>query len=135
MAASSAAARVRAWRRVMVLGVELTSVDEDEVAVGIGDGDGVLGFGGVDLLFVEMAGGPAEVLGLKDDAGAGAEGGLGDLDFLAGVSGHVEEHLVAGDGLEVELVDVEVAGGGGVLHGEGDGDEAVGDAVFTEMLA
>ena len=61
--------------------------------------------------------------------------GWRDLDLLAGVSGHVEEHGIAGDGLEVELVDVEVAGGGGVLHGEGDGDHAVGDAVFVEVLA
>ena len=44
-------------------------------------------------------------------------------------------HLVAGDGFEVELVDVEVACGGGVFHGERDGDQLGGDAVGAEMFA
>ena len=113
----------------------LAGVEDYEVAVGIGEGYGVFEFDDGDLFFVEMAEGLAEVVGAEDDAGAGAEGGLGDLDFLARVAGHVEEHGVAGDGLEVELVDVEVAGGGGVLHGDGDGEDAVGDAVVVEVLA
>ena len=50
-------------------------------------------------------------------------------------AGEVEDHRVAGDGFEVELVEVEVAGGGGVLHGEGDGEELVGDAVGAEVFA
>ena len=58
-----------------------------------------------------------------------------DLYLLAGLSGHVQVHLVVGDGFEVELVDVEVAGGGGVFHGECDGDELCGDAVGAEMFA
>ena len=58
-------------------------------------------------------------------AGLGTERGGDDLDLLAGVSGHVQVHRVVGDRFEVELVDVEVAGGGGVFHGEGDGDELV----------
>ena len=49
--------------------------------------------------------------------------------------GRCSHHLVAGDGFEVELVDVEVAGGDSVLHGERDGDELVGDAVGAEVLA
>ena len=47
----------------------------------------------------------------------------------------MQVHLVVGDGFEVELVDVEVAGGGGVLHGEGDGDEFGSDAVGAEVFA
>ncbi len=88
----------------------LAGVEDDEVAVGVGEGYGVLQFDDGDLFSVEMAEGLAEVFGFEDDAGAGAQSGLCDLNLLAGVAGHVEEHGVAGDGLEVELVDVEVAG-------------------------
>jgi hypothetical protein len=39
------------------------------------------------------------------------------------------------DGGEAELVEVEGAGGGGVLHGEGDDGHLVADAVGAEVLA
>ena len=112
------------------------SFEDEDVSVGVGDGEGgaVLDCG--DSFLVEEAAGFAEILRSEGEAGLGAEGGDGhDLDLLTGFSGHVQIHLVVGDGFEVELVDVEVAGGGGVFHGEGDGDEFVGDAVGAEVFA
>jgi len=116
--------------------LRLAGLDANDVAVGVGEGEGVVCFGGGDVLLAKKASSFAEAFGLEGDAGFGAEGGGGnDLDLLAGVSGKVEEHGAAGEGFEFELVDVEVAGGRGVLHGEGDGDELVGDAIGAEVLA
>src|SRR5579871_4755413 len=89
--------------------------DENNVAVRVGDRQIVLYLGIRDLLLVKEVCGLREAFGFKDDFGARAESSLGDLDLLAGVSGKVEEHRVACDGLEGELVDVEVAGSRGVL--------------------
>ncbi len=72
---------------------------------------------------------------MKGEAGLGAEGSGHDLHLLAGFAGHVQVHRVFGDGFEVELVDVEVTCGGGVLHGQGDGDQLSGDAVGAEVFA
>jgi hypothetical protein len=85
---------------------------------------------------MEVAGGLGEVLRSEGKAGLCAEGGCGhDLHLLTGLSRHVHVHLIVGDGFEVKLVDVEVAGGDGVFRGNRDRDQLCGDAVGAEMLA
>src|SRR5438309_3901674 len=123
--ASCAAAMERASRSVMEslancesASFRLSSFEDEDVAVGIGDGKGCAVFYGSHSLFVEVAGGLGEVVGLKCEAGLVAESCGHDLYLLAGVAGHVQVHRVFGNGLEMELVDVEVAGACGVFHGE-----------------
>src|SRR5271170_2756390 len=96
------------------------SLDEQGVAVWVGDGEGLTFFGGSDSFFMEMARGFAEAVGSKEEAGLGTEGCGDNLHLLAGFSGQMHEHLVAGDGFEVKLVDVEVLRGGWVFHGKRD---------------
>lgn len=85
---------------------------------------------------MEISGRLGEVFRLERETSLGADGGDGhNLDLLAGLAGQMHIHLVVGDGFEVELIDVEVAGGGRVFHGEGDGDELNCDTVGAEVFA
>jgi hypothetical protein len=115
--------------------IGLAILEQEGVAVGIGDGQGLSIFYCSHTLFMEMTGGLAEVICSKGESSLGAEGSGHHLYFLTGFAGHVHKHLVVGDGLEVELIDVEIACGDGIPHGERDGDQSCRDAVGAEVLA
>jgi hypothetical protein len=114
----------------------LAMLEQEDVAVGIGDGEGVSVFDCGYGFFVEDTGGFAQVFRFKGETSFGAKrSGRYDLDLFTGFSGKMHVHLVAGDGFEVELVDVVVAGEGSVVHGKGDGDQLCRNAVGAEVFA
>ena len=101
-------------------------LDNDLVAIGVFEDDGLFKLLNLDVLVVEVTGGAAKIVGLQRHAGVGAERGGGDFDIIAGVAGQVPPDVLAGERLELKVVEVKVFGGSWVDHGEGDAEESVG---------
>jgi hypothetical protein len=84
-----------------VVGSMSARLKQYDVAIGIDDGQRVPVPGCGYAFFVETASSLAEVVRVQGDVRLRAAAGANDLNFLAGVTGHVKIHLIARDGLEV----------------------------------
>src|SRR6185312_7268624 len=88
------------------------------------------------LLALELRGGFLDIRRGEDDARTKTEiAGRNDLNGFAGISGEDEARGVVVRWREAELLDVEGARSGGVVHGERDHGHPVAHAVGAEVLA